>query len=308
LNNTKNSAFRLAEQYKKMFNDENIPSGEIIQKQYNYEFEVHENRERLKVLVYFGKKGCKTIIQGNNETEFYNKAKSLILGDTLFEKEFNTRDNIEEPLSYIGTDEVGKGDFFGPLIIAGVLVDEGSKNKLLGAGVRDSKKISDNSIKKISLQIKKIIGSGYNIISINPARYNELYKKFMNINKLLGWGHAKALENILEKKFVEDAISDKFGDESLILNALQNHGKKVKLYQTHKAERFVAVAAASILARDKFNDWFELNSKKLNMLLPKGAAVKTIEIARKLKKDLGEDELQNYVKLNFKLINQVTKD
>ena len=308
MNNIKNSAYRLTEQYKNIINSENLSSGEISERQYHYQFEIAGDNERIKVLVYFGKKGNKTVIQGNNETEFYRRIKSLILGDTLFEEEFNTVNNIDEPSTYIGTDEVGKGDFFGPLIIAGVLVDESAKKKLLDAGVKDSKKVSDRNIKRLSVQIKKIIGNNYDIISIRPAKYNELYKGFRNINKLLGWGHAKALENILEKKFVEEAISDKFGDEKLILDALQHHGKKVKLYQTHKAEKFIAVAAASILARDKLNDWFELQSKKLNILLPKGASAKTIETAKILRKNLGEDELQNYVKLNFKSLKQVIKE
>jgi ribonuclease HIII len=307
LNNIKNAARKLAGQYKNIINIENLSTGEIFERQYNYEFEVTGANEKIKVLVYFGKKGTKTVIQGNAETELYRRIKSLILGDTLFVEEFDKVNNIDEPSTYIGTDEVGKGDFFGPLVIAGALVDESSKKKLLDAGVKDSKKVSDSNIKKLSIQIKKIIGNNFDVIQISPSKYNELYKGFKNINKLLGWGHAKALENILEKKFVGEAISDKFGDERLILDSLQHHGKKIQLYQTHKAEKFIAVAAASILARDKLNDWFQFQSKKLNILLPKGASSKTIETAKILSDNFGEDELHNYVKLNFKSLKEVIK-
>jgi len=314
LANSKQSALQLISTFKKNLADENIFSGKIEEKQYNYEFVVSDNNDKVKVLVYFGKKGNKTVLQGNSETEFYKKISSLIYGETLFsDKEHASGQHADfpEPPVYIGTDEVGKGDYFGPLIIAGVLVNESSKKKLLEIGVKDSKELTDVSIQKIAPKIKKLVENNFDIIVINPSRYNELYTKIKNINRILAWGHAKVLENILEKNVnvksnqISDAISDKFGDEKLILNSLQEHGKKVKLYQTHKAEKYVAVASASILARNKLIDWFEKNSKKLEFSIPKGSSFATIEAARRIKYELGAEELINYVKLHFKSTRKV---
>lgn len=318
LTNSKHSALQLISNYKKLLKSEKLSPGVIEEKQYNYEFVVSDNSNKVKVLVYFGKKGNKTVIQGNNETEFYGKVNSLIFGETLFSDEtsgnnsnISERTNFSEPSRYIGTDEVGKGDYFGPLIIAGVLVDDAIKRKLLEIGVKDSKELTDVIIQRIAPKIKKLIKDNYDIIIINPVKYNELYAKMRNINRILAWGHAKVLENILQKNSlaasgsIDEAVSDKFGDEKLILNSLQKYGKKIKLYQTHKAEKYVAVASASILARDKLVDWFEKNSKKLEFSIPKGSSFATIEAARKIRSKFGEAELKNYVKLHFKSTRKV---
>ncbi len=264
----------------------------------NYCFEtvISRSSERVKLLVYYGKKGIKSVLQGNQDSGFYSEIKQLLFNELPFEgPEFT------EPGEYIGTDESGKGDFFGPLVIAGVFVDIVTKRKLNEIGVTDSKLISDTSIKKLSASIKRISGPQYfSIVVINPPRYNELYEKFGNLNKLLAWGHAKVLENILINKNAVFAVSDKFGDESLIINSLQEKGKRLELYQFHKAEKYTAVAAASILARDRFNDWFEIKEKELKIKLPKGASGKVTETARSIKKNYGAEFLQQLTKNHFK--------
>ena len=250
----------------------------------------------VKLLVYFGKKGLKTVLQGNKDSKIYTDINRLVFDELPFEKE-----DFVPPAKYIGTDESGKGDFFGPLVIAGVFVDEEIKRKLDDIGVRDSKKIAHLSIQKLADNIKKIAGySSFNIVVINPARYNELYAKFGNLNRLLAWGHAKVLENILTNKEVPAAISDKFGDERLIQNSLQEKGKKLELYQFHKAEKYTAVAAASILARDRFNHWFDTKKREMKIDLPKGAAGKVTETARKIKSEFGAELLEQLTKTHFK--------
>ncbi len=250
----------------------------------------------VKLLVYFGKKGLKTVLQGNKDSQIYAEIFKLVFNELPFEKE-----DFVPPTKYIGTDESGKGDFFGPLVIAGVFVDEEIKRKLDDIGVRDSKRIAHQSMKRLADNIKKITGrDSFNVVVINPARYNELYAKFGNLNRLLAWGHAKVLENILTNKEVPAAISDKFGDERLILNSLQEKGKKLELYQFHKAEKYTAVAAASILARDRFNDWFDTKKREMKIDLPKGAAGKVTETARKLKSEFGADLLEQLTKTHFK--------
>src|SRR5690606_37541145 len=123
----------------------------------------------------------------------------------------NKFQEIAEPDDYIGIDESGKGDFFGPLVIAAVYSDTSLNKQLLSAGVKDSKLLNDEQINIAALRIKAIISQNrYTIISIGPEKYNQLYNSFKNLNKLLAWGHSKAIENILTQHSVKTAISDKF--------------------------------------------------------------------------------------------------
>ena len=138
------------------------------------------------------------------------------------------------PIERIGIDESGKGDYFGPLVIAAVFVDATTQVELKLMGVRDSKKISDGRILEMAPDIKIICP--HSVIAIGPQKYNELYAKIKNLNRLLAWGHAKALETLLERVCCERAISDQFGDERLILNVLQEKGRKIVLEQRTKAE------------------------------------------------------------------------
>ncbi|MFA6989552.1 MAG: ribonuclease HIII [Candidatus Gastranaerophilaceae bacterium] len=205
--------------------------------------------------------------------------------------------------SWIGTDESGKGDYFGPLVIAGVLIDETNRKILENLGVKDSKTIKDTTIIKMAGEIKK--NSIFSIVTINPQKYNQLYDKFKNLNKLLAWGHARVIENILENKSCENAISDKFGDESLIQNALMKNGRKINLIQRTKAERDIAVAAASILAREEFVKRMKNFEFEYKMPFPKGASERTIEAAGNFVKKYGKTNLENIAKLHFKTTKQI---
>ena len=303
MNSLEQSAEKIIKDYNELLKGEGISVTDISRAAYNYEVNLSDGKNNLKLQVYFGKKGNKVVLQGNKETEFYQKINEIIFGPELFK--VDTKE-LSEPENYIGTDESGKGDYFGPLIIAGVLVNKKTLNLLKKTGVRDSKEInSDYSIKAVSSEIKKIIGNSYNLVVISPEKYNELYQSFRNVNKLLGWAHARVLENILKEQDVPEAISDKFGDESYIKNSLQKEGKNILLHQITKAERYTAVAAASILARDKFNDWFERKSRELNFQIPKGASEQVEEAAKKLKNTYGEELLIRYVKLHFKTSKKI---
>ena len=171
----------------------------------------------------------------------------------------------------IGIDESGKGDYFGPLVIAAVFVDATTQGELRLMEVRDSKKISDGRVLEMAPGNKTICP--HSVIAIGPQKYNELYAKIKNLNRLLAWGHAKALENLLERGVTcERAISDQFGDERLILNVLQEKGRKITLEQRPRAESDLAVAAASILARAEFLIRLKRLSSEVGTTLPKGAS------------------------------------
>lgn len=203
----------------------------------------------------------------------------------------------------IGIDESGKGDYFGPLVIAAVFVDQTTQRELALMQVRDSKKISDGRILEMAPDIRQICP--HSLIAIGPQKYNALYAKIKNLNRLLAWGHARALENVLQQVECGLAISDQFGDERLILNALQEKGKQIKLEQRPKAESDLAVAAASILARAEFLIRLRRLSEEVGTTLPKGASAQ-VELAGKMVvKKHGRDRLATVAKLHFKTTQAV---
>ncbi len=204
----------------------------------------------------------------------------------------------------IGIDESGKGDYFGPLVIAAVFVDATTQGELRLMEVRDSKKISDGRVLEMAPDIKTICP--HSVIAIGPQKYNELYAKIKNLNRLLAWGHAKALENLLERGVTcERAISDQFGDERLILNVLQEKGQKITLEQRPRAESDLAVAAASILARAEFLTRLKRLSSEVGTTLPKGASPAVELAAKMVVKKHGQDRLGTIAKLHFKTTKTV---
>lgn len=209
----------------------------------------------------------------------------------------------------IGSDESGKGDYFGPLVAAAVFVDALMAKNLQSHGVRDCKELSDGKVSELAKIIPTIVGGKYSVIEIAPEKYNELYSKFKsenkNLNVLLAWGHAKAIEEVLTKADCTQALADQFADERFIQSKLQERGKKIKLYQMHKAEKNIAVAAASILARDRFLTKLSKLSELFGIQLLKGASNDTINAAKSFTRIHGNDMLCKVAKLHFKTTESV---
>ncbi|MHB8579629.1 MAG: ribonuclease HIII [Ignavibacteriaceae bacterium] len=296
MNPIENSALKLIEEYKKRLVEKSVNVSEVEKRKFNYEASIYKGKEKIVLLVYFGKGGVKTVLQGNKETVLYREINDFLFGEKLFE----VKEEFTEPKNYIGTDESGKGDYFGPLVIAGVFADEKNIKLLKAKGVKDSKELSDRSIKLIAEDIKKIVQDNFEIILITPKKYNELHSKVKNVNKILGWGHAKVLENLLHRSDAKEAISDKFGNESLIRDSLQEKGRSIILHQFTKAEKFTAVAAASILAREKMVEWFDIHNRILKIELPKGASNAVNEAAKQIIKIYGTSKLEEIAKLHFR--------
>ena len=204
-------------------------------------------KDKLSVAVY--EKGPKVLIQGKGVEEFVQfELEPKILGEAKLGYEEVHSPEMFEP--HFGIDESGKGDFFGPLVISGVYVDRGIARQLLDAGVQDSKRIgSDARIRTLAEIIQKATMGLTDTVLIGPAKYNELYHKFGNLNSLLGWGHARVIENLLEKKpECPRSLSDQFADARVIERSLLAHGRKIRIEQRTKAESDIAVAAASSMA------------------------------------------------------------
>jgi ribonuclease HIII len=216
---------------------------------------------------------------------------------------------VQELLPTIGTDESGKGDFFGPLVCAGVYVDADSAGTLQEMGVRDSKRLSDRRCRELAESIKITQRERYDVVEITPARYNALYEQFRregkNLNTLLAWAHARVLENLLSRVACSRAITDQFADPRFVQSKLQQRGKAIELIQMPRAEAHIAVAAASVLARARFLERLEALSGQFGMALPKGASNAVVQAGQALVKRHGLGTLRQVAKLHFKTTTEV---
>jgi ribonuclease HIII len=256
----------------------------------------------IHVTVY--EKGPKVLLQGKGTEDFVRfTLEPEILGaaELGYEEEINPE--MFEP--HFGIDESGKGDFFGPLVIAGAYTDRDSARTLLDAGVMDSKKIADPKIRKLASLIRQTPGLDHEVIMIGPKKYNELYNKIGNLNKLLAWGHAAVIEKLCAKRpDCQRALSDQFANPSRLQSALGESGRKIHLQQRTKAESDITVAAASILARDKFVWWIEQTSAEYGLTIPKGASTAVRKTAGKLVEKHGKSILFEVAKTHFRTASE----
>ncbi|MCH7944712.1 MAG: ribonuclease HIII [Armatimonadetes bacterium] len=200
----------------------------------------------------------------------------------------------------IGVDESGKGDFFGPLVIAACYV--GPEHCAELEGVQDSKKLTDKKALMLARVIKRTCPHA--IVAIGPAKYNELYAKIGNLNKLLAWGHARAIEDVLDRQPCELVISDQFANPAGLKRALMEKGRQVRLVSKVRAEADLAVAAASVLARAEFVQRLKRLGDEFGVALPKGAGQQVDEAAARIIAGKGEDALGAVAKMHFKTVQK----
>jgi ribonuclease HIII len=279
----------------------------------NFKFEpkpytlYYATKEKLNVAVY--EKGPKLVLQGKGTQDFVQfRLEPEILGEAKLGYEEVHNPAMFEP--HFGVDESGKGDFFGPLVIAGVYVDRGIAKKFMEAGIQDSKRIgSDKRIRDLAKIIKATQGAVASIVEIGPAKYNELYRKIGNLNKLLAWGHARVIENLATlRPDCPRALSDQFANPRLIERSLMQRGKTIKLEQRTKAESDLAVAAASILARERFIDWMDSTGRSYGKTMPRGASAQVKQVARELTAAHSAEVLEKIAKTHFKTASEIAPD
>ena len=265
-------------------------------------FGAEHRGEKVNVAVYTS---GKLVVQGKGTTDFVQfYLEPQLLGEARLGYEHILDPTMLEPR--IGVDESGKGDFFGPLVIAGAFLNEAAARDMMEIGVRDSKLIkSDARIAEIAKQIRTSSGCVTDVVAIGPEKYNELHARMRNVNDILGWGHARVIENLLGRVDSPKAISDQFGNKRIIERALMERGRKIKLVQRHKAESDLAVAAASIIARDEFVVRLRRLGKEYGVKLPKGASAAVQEAGRELVAKHGRDALGRVAKTHFRTTQKV---
>ena len=265
-------------------------------------------KNKLTVAVYENKKkGSKLVVQGKGTGEFVQfQLEPEVLGEARLG--YEEVHNPEMFAPHFGIDESGKGDFFGPLVIAGVYTDRDIARRLMDAGIQDSKRIgSDKRIRDLAKIIKS--STAHNIVEIGPSKYNDLIVKFRNLNALLAWGHARVIENLIATRpDCPRALSDQFANPRVIQKALMTQGKKIELQQRTKAESDLAVAAASILARERFIDWFEKTGRRFQKEILRGVSGPVKALARELVAEHGPQILREVAKTHFKTASEIAPD
>lgn len=265
-------------------------------------------RDTATVNIYHGKKGVRVVIGGSAKSE-------LVRALRRFESERQMGSVVltaENPASAgsvrfagrprIGTDEAGKGDYFGPLVVAAVYVDGGTEAGLLDLGLRDSKRIGDVQVARMARQIKERVPSA--VVTLLPKEYNRRYDDVRNLNKLLAWAHAEAIQRLLAKVDCSLVLTDRFGNPRHLIQALGKFSLEIELHQFERAEADAAVAAASVLARAEYLRVLKKLSDKAGVELPKGAT-HVVEAGRRLVERHGPEALRRVAKWHFKTTRQI---
>jgi ribonuclease HIII len=261
--------------------------------------------ERDKTNVVFYESG-KLVVQGKGTQEFIE----FVLEPEILKEArlgYEAVLNPELLLPRLGVDESGKGDFFGPLCVAGAYINETVVNAWKDSGIRDSKNISsDKRIKELAELIRKTPGCVTTVVPIGNEAYNRLYLKMKSVNTLLAWGHARVIENLMGQKHrmippPVRAISDQFAyQKETVARALMPLGREIELVQKHRAEEDLAVAAASILARHEFVSRLGALEKQFEIVLPKGASAAVDAAAKHFISKHGVENLPKVAKMHFR--------
>ncbi len=279
--------------------------------QYGIQFVVFKDQKSGLIRLFKSKKGIRPDLSQVDDPELKKeiiailsiKEEPKIIPFTYDRKKSDTTqiDKIDE---IIGVDESGKGDYFGPLVVAGVHMTPKTRRELLKLGVMDSKDLSDDYMEEIAPQIKALCP--HSLVIMGNQSYNDIYAKMNNLNHILAWGHARVIENVLGQVKCQYALSDQFANPALIQNALMTKGREIHLFQQPRAEQHLAVAAASILARTAFVATLKKIEVAFEMRLPKGCSVETRRAAQQFVDRFGMENLALVAKLHFKLTNELT--
>ncbi|MBR9978390.1 MAG: ribonuclease HIII [Bacteroidetes bacterium] len=279
-----------------------LPVGEVLHRQWNVEAAVGEGPAAVKVLVYFNAKGTLTPKIQGKKSPLRDLVELQLYGDEIPGSPFLPADVC----NWIGVDESGKGDYFGPLVAAAVEVSADSLLQLQTLILRDSKELGAERITRAAKDIRRICEGKFSIVTVLPERYNTFMEGTSfgkNSQRILAWMHARCIEDLLgQGGAARHAVCDKFANDAVIRRALMTHGRSITVHQHVRAEADPAVAAAAILARDEFTRRIAQLSKQAGCRLPLGASDERgiFLAARHIMKTEGMTALRSYAKLHFR--------
>ena len=243
------------------------------------------------------------------ETEKINYGKAIVTSSDDKKEKKEVERKIPLRINSIGSDEVGTGDYFGPIVVTASYVTKEDVDFLLELGVKDSKKMTDNEIIRVVPQIIKRIP--YHTFVLNNKQYNELYNSDMNMNKMKAILHNKVLSAFADKnKYPYDyVVVDQFENPKSYYNHLSE--AKFKVYNitflTKAEDQCLSVACSSLISRYIFLQEIDKISKNVGMDIPKGAGDIVDEVGKKIVSKLGNDKLREIAKMNFKNTEKIMK-
>lgn len=202
---------------------------------------------------------------------------------------------------HAGSDESGKGDYFGPLAVASVFVTD--PRPLQEAGIRDSKTLGANEIGPLASLIRA--SCPHETLVLMPPKYNELYARFQNLNHLLAWAHASVIENLLARVGTTRVIVDQFSPTAL-RPRLKERGRVADIVEMVRGESDIAVAAASVLARAEFVAGVARLETLHGVKLPLGAGAPVVAAGSRIVAERGPDFLGEVAKLHFATTRQLS--
>lgn len=269
------------------------------------------SRPKLRCTLYTS---GKLVLQGKGVSEFIEFTLEPNLGrffqrpepSVIGAKKKKTSNLDADHLPKIGQDEAGKGDLFGPLCVSALYVSEREKKGLQALQIRDGKTIKDQTLRQLAVEIKALCPHATSVLA--PSLYNERYEKCLNLNTLLARAHAQIFQNLSQKTHCQRVLIDQFAYPKVLLKEFHHLGLPTQdVQQRVRAEDDLAVACASILARDAFLQWLEEKSREIGFPLPKGAGQVAFEVAVSIFKERGAECLQKLTKWHFKTIKEVLK-
>lgn len=278
---------------------------------YGISFKVLDGTVHLNL--YHGKKGFRFHIQGKDKEAVQLLEEEMNLLFSRQDSKKSTQENdlrVQYDVPWMGSDESGKGDVFGPIICAGVVLQPSESEQLLAAGFKDSKALSKGRIEGLANQVFRLGPKRYHILKLKPAKYNDLYARFQsqgkNLNHLLGWMHASVIKELASKNpSLKIAVVDQFSKTDRVGPLLDASCQSLTLIQRTRAEANLAVAAGSILARYELLKWHQSMKQELGFELPLGASPQTVSCGKRFVTVYGADALPTIAKMHFKTIEQI---
>lgn len=255
--------------------------------------------------VYFSqKKGISIVKDQNIIHPEYDK-----LLDIISKRDISKTKDVNSFNKWIGTDEAGKGDYFGPLVVAGFYMDKSIENSIESLGIKDSKTLSDIEVEKMLQHLENNYLDNFSVKMLMPSEYNKmilnLKKEGHTLNDLLGILHSQVIIDLYDRHSrVEGIIIDQFTHQDKVHYLIKDY-VRADFIQRTKAESDVAVAAASVIARAVFLRELKLLGKEYNTIFPKGASNQVISWATDFCSMHGEKCLSNIAKLHFKTTNSI---
>lgn len=293
----------------KRFNDLAVPVNNV-----NVAFAFKLNKSMVTIY-----KTGTLLIQGNDalQTEqlLFASQKTKIADHKVKDAGFKTAKVLPKLTQYeIGSDEVGVGDYFGGVVVCAALVNQNQIKQLKALGIADSKKLDDREIVRLASILKQQIE--YVISSANPSQYNALFDRYQNAHIIKTFLHNDALVKLVQKnKLNQDdytIIMDQFASPKnyyIYLNQLEvNQTIRINKFETKAEDKYVCVAAASIIARDYWLNQMDLLQQQIKLPVYFGASNKKIlDVAKKLYLSGGMQALNDAVKLHFSFTQRIVK-